>query len=95
MKEKGCRILLVENSKKDHDVIEKFVKEKGVPYDTVSAASLAEAKQACTLYRDIVEATHTLRRVQGTARVKWSADHSLTFRFPSLRSTISARSETA
>jgi diguanylate cyclase (GGDEF)-like protein/PAS domain S-box-containing protein len=60
MKEKGCRILLVENSKKDHDVIEKFVKEKGVPYDTVSAASLAEAKQACTLYRDIVEATHTL-----------------------------------
>ena len=60
MGRKGCRILLVENSEKGHEVFEQFVKEKGIPYDFVNAGSLAEAKQACTLYRDIVEATHTL-----------------------------------
>jgi len=60
MGKKGCRILLVENSEKDHEVFEKIVKDKGIPYDFVNAGSLAEAKQACTLYRDIVEATHTL-----------------------------------
>ena len=60
MGKKGCRILLVENSKKDHEVFEQFLQEKGVPYDSVNAGSLAEARQACTLYRDIVEATHTL-----------------------------------
>jgi diguanylate cyclase (GGDEF)-like protein/PAS domain S-box-containing protein len=60
MEEKGCRILLVESPEKDHEVLEQFVKEKGILYDLVNAGSLAEAKQACTLYRDIVEATHTL-----------------------------------
>jgi diguanylate cyclase (GGDEF)-like protein/PAS domain S-box-containing protein len=60
MRKKGCRILLVENSEKDNEVFEKIVKDRGVPYDFVNAGSLAEAKQACTLYRDIVEATHTL-----------------------------------
>jgi diguanylate cyclase (GGDEF)-like protein/PAS domain S-box-containing protein len=60
MKEKGRRILLVENLEKDHEAIERFIRKKGVPYDFVDAGSLAEAKQACTLYRDIVEATHTL-----------------------------------
>jgi len=60
MKEKGCRILIVENSEKEHKIIEQFVKEKGVSFDYVNAGSLAEAKQACTLYLDIVEATHTL-----------------------------------
>lgn len=60
MKDKEYRILLVENSEQDDDVVEQFVREKGIPYDFVDAGSLAEAKQACTLYRDIVEATHTL-----------------------------------
>jgi diguanylate cyclase (GGDEF)-like protein/PAS domain S-box-containing protein len=60
MKDKGYRILLVEDSKKNHDVIEQFLKAKGVPYDYVNAGSVTEAKQACTLYRDIIEATHTL-----------------------------------
>jgi len=60
MKDKGCRILLVENSGKDNDVFAEFLKEKGISHDFIEARSLAEVKQVCTLYRDIVEASHTL-----------------------------------